>query len=207
MVKGMLDILHDLLLANHLLDFPLRVNVHWVHVQPVHPLLVFTTCPVCFAFHPEPFVSEAIGVVGDGRELRCLLAQACQMGWVAQHLLSHTLRVRSSSAVVCGTLSWSCRIPLRDVPRLPDEHSQHLAVLHASVFECLRRVGQRKAIEEEVLVGGGEGGLGFDKGLEVLDGEAGGQVQRQQVLVGGLVGSVDGYGDARPVCAKVRSRI
>jgi hypothetical protein len=90
-------------------------------------------------------------------------------------MLSYTLRVWCpSTAVVCGTRSGSCRLPLRGVSRPPDQHSQHLAILHTGVFEGLQLVAERQAVEEEVLGGGGEAGLGLNKGLEVLDGEAGG---------------------------------
>lgn len=90
-------------------------------------------------------------------------------------------------------------LPLGPVPRPPDEHGQHLAVLDTCLLQCLDLVAQWAAIQEEMLRVGGEASLGLDEALKVLDGEAQRQVQSQQLLVSGLVGRVDGYGDAWPI--------
>jgi hypothetical protein len=118
---------------------------------------------------------------------------------VAQDVLSYGLGVwcslgRSATRRIWLGPAWRGR-----VGTAADEHSEHLAVVDAGLLERLGGGRQRAAVEEEVLRVGGEAGLGLDEALEVLHGEARGQVEGQQVGVGRFAVPADGYGDAGPI--------
>jgi hypothetical protein len=211
--NGLLQVLHDAVVADDLLDLALGVDVEGIFVEQGDLVLALTLGALLHTLHLLPLLSPAGRVVECVKQLRALLTQRCLGGGVVQDSQSHSLWVDCSrTATVTRTRAgWSGAshfpLPLRPGPAPPDEHSQHLAILDTRVRQCLCLGAQRAAVEEEVLRVGGEGGVGFDERLEVLDGEVGRHVERQQVLVGGLVGRVDGYGDAWPVGAMVRNTV
>ena len=75
MLHGILQILHDALLANHLLDPCLRLDVKGIGVELLNltvSLRTFSAVPVG-AFGPDP--GEPLGIRQGGGELRALPAE------------------------------------------------------------------------------------------------------------------------------------
>jgi hypothetical protein len=91
--------------------------------------------------------------------------------------------------------------------RPSDQHGQHLAVVDASFLERLAIVVEGAAVKIELLRLGREVCFACNEALEVLDRQARWEIKSQQLLIRGLVWSVDGYGDAWPENVPRKRRI
>ena len=58
-------------------------------------------------------------------------------------------------------------------------------------------------VEVELLVGGWTSGLGGDETLQIGEGEVGGEIESQKLLVEWMVRSNDGDSNARPVAPQL----
>jgi hypothetical protein len=83
-------------------------------------------------------------------------------------------------------LGWACQ-----------EH-KHIIVLHSGLFQCFRIWLEDGVVEVELLLLLREVGLGVDEGFEIEDGKAGWQVKVEELLVEGMVGCDDRYGNSGP---------
>lgn len=108
--------------------------------------------------------------------------------------------LRAERPLLLGWL-WALSLALSTLTLSPYHHNQHIVIFDTGLLECLVVAGERLAVEEEILRVDGEVGLGLHEALEVGQGEAVGQVEVQQLLVGGLIRRVDGYGYTRPFVA------
>jgi hypothetical protein len=66
---------------------------------------------------------------------------------------------------------------LRGLPRPPDEHGQHLAIIDAGFFESLGIGVEWPAVEIELLRRRREVGFALHEGLEVLNGQTRWQIE------------------------------
>lgn len=193
LVVGLFQVLHHTILTNQVLNLPLSFDIEGVFVQQSNLVLTFALGFLCLALPHGECVSPAGGVGEGGSEVWVAAAEVVLGVWIHKELLSHTFWIRLRWQARC-----SARGPTARWRVSPDHDGEHLAIPYSSILERLCVVGDGLAVEVEALGGGGQGGVGLDEALEVLDGAAGRDLEGQQVLVGLGAGRGDGYGDARP---------
>lgn len=184
-LHGILQILHDALLANHLLDPCLSLDVKGIGVELLNlsvPLRTFSPVPVG-ALGPDP--GESLGIRQGRAELGALPAEFTLEVGIAQDLEADDLGVLcrgdSGSALSLGVVALGRETG--GATDVADVESEHVAVGDLELGEGPRVVGDELAIVVEVLGGWLEAGLGVDRASEGVDGHVGVDFEGEQVLV------------------------
>lgn len=179
------EVLQHTVLANDLFNLALGIDVEGVLVQQLDLTLLLAACLLLVALHLGEGSSPLDRVVDEGSKVGPLPGKLFQVGRAAQELLSHILWVQGWHAALGLGLAGLTRTRLwLATSMLADMHSHHFVIPDAGLLQCLTVIAQRHPVVEQNLgLGGAVWILGFDEGLEVSQGQVGGQIEGDERLV------------------------
>ena len=209
---GVLEVVLHRLLPDHLLNLPLSVDVERVFIKKTHLLHPLAFPTLVLAHHVRPDLAEAVAVVDGLGQSGSLFPHLRHGVCISQYAQSRPLDVGrralllsllSSHVGLLLLLGWLLSwLPLLLWLR---QQYQHVIVLHARLFQCFRVWLEDGVVEVEGLLVLRKVGLCVDESLEVQDCEAGWEVEVEELLIEGMVGRDDRYGDPRPGGGSERS--
>jgi hypothetical protein len=144
LIVCLLQVLHDTVLADNVLDLALGLDIEGVLVEQGDLVLALALRLFGLTLPHGVCISPAGGVVDGGGEFGVALAQFIHLLRVVEHQLSHALWI--------GLLgpAWLLRVPVRSRGGA-HHHGHHLAIPYAGILQCLSVGRYRLAVQVQAL--------------------------------------------------------
>ncbi|KAK0619860.1 hypothetical protein B0T14DRAFT_217154 [Immersiella caudata] len=196
MLHSVLQVLHDALLSDHLLDLRLRLRVEGIRVEHLNLLVArrpFSPLPIVTL---RPNLCELPWVVQGRRQLWSLSAQLGPEVRVTENLqadeLGILLRRWSSRPAPTGTLLRRCVGAVGGnsggPAQFPNVQGQHLPIAYLQLRQRFRVVGDKLAVVVQVLRTRLEPSLCVNGASERVNRHVWVDLERQEVLVVAMCG-------------------